>query len=51
MNKDLFGNNVIVKNSLKDKLKIIPFSVLDSKTSDWKYRRVRRLYDFFKAKN
>jgi len=39
MNKDLFGNNVIVKNSLKDKFKIIPFSVLDSKTSDWKNRK------------
>lgn len=37
--KDLFGNVIVKKNVLKDKFKILPFSVLDSKSKDWVNRK------------
>jgi DNA modification methylase len=37
---DLFGNE-IKENVLKDKFGIIPFSVLDTKTAEWKQRKER----------
>lgn len=42
-NYDLFGNEVKDKSNLKQKFGIIPFSVLDTKSRDWKERKDRWL--------
>ena len=42
-NTDLFGNPVIEKTNLKEEFGIVPFSVLDTKTSDWIQRKQKWL--------
>ena len=40
-NYDLFGNQIIEKNSLKEKFIIPPFSIFDTASGDWQKRKNR----------